>query len=1155
MHQLPRDDGVLAVVPIWVLSAAAVKVYARKWQTNWSGIVCWRQVETMEYVVDTVTVPAGDITWLLETTNRMVGCRSLLSLLDHAYDVIRYGLGYDRVGLMIVDAEREWLSCCIGTDAAGYKSFRDERMVPMHADNFYTRLLRDPRLRVGGPGFTFLEGGALEETLYDRDYMDGQPRQNLLVSLRNADHVLGCISVDNLTSGRPILPEQARPLVAFASALGAMIENVALLDSRARRISDLDANLRLRVEHLSWLQETSSRLATLQDVDSVFDAIYASVRWGLQYDRVGLFLKVSCDGQSGMAELRGTDCHGEKTIGLDRVTWLDADTASHSPDVHYLLQGHPYYYVSDRWAITPERFRGDLEGCMREQLVVALRHDGELIGFISVDNLVTGREIVQEDAAPLIAFASQAALAVSRAKLWADHAAQSTFLAQRVTELEWLRDMSRQINTARTIDSLLDTVYAGVRTGLHLDRVAIWLSDESGTQLEELRGTDVDGLMTGPRDRTLPLTGKVSVQQIPGLMLLLHGEVAYYLLEESEPPPNAPKLLKGPHTQKLLVALRSNEAVTGIIVVDNAISKRRITLDLAGPLQALCGQAGTAIQNVRLQAMERAERARLAVLVETTHALNSTLDSNEILRATAARLLTGLRASNVAFSYANAADRTYVLVAQEAAPGRMPILPDNPETTFDLYPMLERAVTEGEPFFATIEDQGLIESEREFLRQNGALSELVIPVSLRGETIGLLEVLWDKIGLVNPEMIGLCTAIAEQVAMALGNARLYADASRRADHDSLTGLYNHSALLERVDKAVADAASFSLVLLDVDNFKLFNDTYGHLTGNAVLVSITQTMRETCRDGDAGGRYGGDELALLLPGATRSEANSVMRRLTETIKQRPYVTATGAVIPISVSAGVACFPEDGHTRQELVAVADADMYQAKRRASVRVPSANIESFVAHLPASRTRDAADLLGDSPFGVLEGLVSAVDAKDKYTREHSEHVTHLALLLAGALGLAAEDRRVMTIAGLLHDVGKIGVPDRILRKPGALSVEEYDAIKWHVSYGVAIIRGVLDDKHVVDTVAYHHERWDGRGYPHAVSGEATPLLSRIMQVADAASSMLLDRPYRKGLEWAQVVQRLRAGSGSQFDPELVAPFVAAYEAAQADFGRAPGS
>ncbi|MDB5059145.1 MAG: diguanylate cyclase domain/uncharacterized domain [Chloroflexi bacterium] len=585
-----------------------------------------------------------------------------------------------------------------------------------------------------------------------------------------------------------------------------------------------------------------------------------------------------------------------------------------------------------------------------------------------------------------------------------------------------------------------------------------------------------------------------------------------------------------------------------MVAVDNATSGKHISVEGAEVLLALAGQVGTAIQGIRHADEERAERARLSVLVETARAFNSTLDSNSILRELAARLVTALGAANVVFVYTSTSDRTCVQVAQHTAPGRLPIPPDDPESVFDKYPTVEKAVMSGDPFHGSMSDPGLAGSEREFLQRHDLLSELLMPVSLRGETIGMLQVYWDHIGGMSPDAIALCTAIAEQVAMALGNARLYADASHRAEMDALTGLYNHSAFLERVDRAVADAASFSLVLLDVDNFKLFNDTFGHITGNSVLTSITFTIREMCRDGDVGGRYGGDELAVLLAGATRADAQAVVRRLIDAVKARPHETLDGAHIPISVSAGIACFPEDGHTRQELIAMADAAMYAAKRRSSSRAGTSDLAHFWPALPL---RDAADLLGDSPFGVLEGLVSAVDAKDRYTREHSDHVTHLALLLADALGLDAEQRRVLTIAGLLHDVGKIGVPDRILRKPGALSDDEFDAIKRHVSYGVAIIRGVLDDKNVVDAVAYHHERWDGYGYPHGISGHSTPLLARIMQVADAASAMLLDRPYRKGLEWPIVASQLRAGAGAQFDPELVEPFVIAFDAVQRRFTR----
>ncbi|MGH2387789.1 MAG: diguanylate cyclase, partial [Chloroflexota bacterium] len=314
-------------------------------------------------------------------------------------------------------------------------------------------------------------------------------------------------------------------------------------------------------------------------------------------------------------------------------------------------------------------------------------------------------------------------------------------------------------------------------------------------------------------------------------------------------------------------------------------------------------------------------------------------------------------------------------------------------------------------------------------------------------------------------------------------------------------------------------------------------------------AVAGILRAACREGDVAGRYGGDEMAIVLRHASARDAVAVARRLSEAVQARPHVAATGAVIPISISIGMACYPDQGMTRQELIAIADNEMYAAKRRSTRRIPIRGRGESPSYWQDPQLRDAADLLGDSPFGVLEGLVAAVDAKDRYTREHSEHVTQLALMLVDELGLPLEQRRVITVAGLLHDVGKIGVPDRVLRKPGGLVAEEYAAIKRHVSYGVAIIRGVLNDAAVVDAVAFHHERWDGHGYPHAIPGPETPILGRIMQVADAASAMLLDRPYRQGLAWSQVALRLRQGAGSQFDPDLVEPFIAAFGRARAKF------
>ena len=203
-----------------------------------------------------------------------------------------------------------------------------------------------------------------------------------------------------------------------------------------------------------------------------------------------------------------------------------------------------------------------------------------------------------------------------------------------------------------------------------------------------------------------------------------------------------------------------------------------------------------------------------------------------------------------------------------------------------------------------------------------------------------------------------------------------------------------------MDAALADETHCALLLIDVDNFKLFNDTYGHLTGDAVLMLVAGTLRDVCRDDDVAGRYGGDEFALLLHNAAPEDATAVARRLAATVQTRTHTMPDGTIIPLSISVGWACYPTDGYTRQELMAVADRTMYEAKRRAGSRFALDVANGSYVAWPDTYLRDTAGVLGTSPFGVLEGLVTAVDAKDRYTREHSDDVTQLALILAEALG-----------------------------------------------------------------------------------------------------------------------------------------------------------
>src|SRR5947209_7807186 len=178
---------------------------------------------------------------------------------------------------------------------------------------------------------------------------------------------------------------------------------------------------------------------------------------------------------------------------------------------------------------------------------------------------------------------------------------------------------------------------------------------------------------------------------------------------------------------------------------------------------------------------------------------------------------------------------------------------------------------------------------------------------------------------------------------------------------------------------------------------------------------------------------------------------------------------------------------------------------------------------------------------FTVLDALVTAVDKRDHYTRKHSEDVTEYCLMIARELGLSEETMRTLRIAGLLHDLGKIAIPDGILRKPGALTDEEFDVMKQHPVLGYLIVSAIPSLAETLPAIRHHHERWDGRGYPDKLAGEDIPLLGRLMAVPDAFSAMTTDRPYRKGLSTQEAIGRLREGVGTQFDRAMVVAFVRA--------------
>jgi diguanylate cyclase (GGDEF)-like protein len=350
--------------------------------------------------------------------------------------------------------------------------------------------------------------------------------------------------------------------------------------------------------------------------------------------------------------------------------------------------------------------------------------------------------------------------------------------------------------------------------------------------------------------------------------------------------------------------------------------------------------------------------------------------------------------------------------------------------------------------------------------------------------------------------------------------------------DPLTGAANHGALVERlaaqIEEARVQGGSMGVALLDIDSFGLLDSTYGHQSGDHVLVEIVRLLAEWMPPGATWGRYGPDEFLVITAIGRDADLAPAIASLQATLTGMSIQFDGSERLPVTFSAGLCYYPTNGESVTTLLSMTAMTLEEAKvsggdaiRVADARPPE---PGFV-----------------KTFNILEGLVKAVDTKDRYTRRHSEDVARYADFLARRLSLDTTLRRAVRSAGKLHDIGKVGIPDAILRKPGRLAPEEFAILQQHVSFGDAIVRDLPDlrDLDLIRAgIRYHHERWDGKGYLEGLAGEKIPLIARILAVADAFSAITTTRPYRKSLSAEDALERLEDVAGSQLDPHLVDVF-----------------
>jgi len=361
------------------------------------------------------------------------------------------------------------------------------------------------------------------------------------------------------------------------------------------------------------------------------------------------------------------------------------------------------------------------------------------------------------------------------------------------------------------------------------------------------------------------------------------------------------------------------------------------------------------------------------------------------------------------------------------------------------------------------------------------------------------------------------------------------EALQQADLCPLTGLRNHRAFHQRLgeeaDAALASGRQLAVAVLDMDNFKFFNDSYGHLAGDDVLRQVADALRAHCRASDTLARLGGDEFALLMPGLGAAEAAEVAARLMQSLDSAGYrPPGDDSAIPLRLSAGIAVFPDEGKSGLCAFDLADERLLRSK------------QGTPADAVAEQLRVGLRNRWEG-FSILDALVTAVDTKDRCTRRHSEEVAAGCLRAARQMGWDESALQTMALAALLHDVGKIGIPDRILRKPGPLTEEQLRAMRRHPQMGAAIVGASPDFEALPKIIRHHHEHWDGGGYPDGLRGEAIPLLSRLLAIAEAYSAMMGDRPFRKGLPAEQAQALLIEGAGTQWNPICVQAFLESLE------------
>ncbi len=413
------------------------------------------------------------------------------------------------------------------------------------------------------------------------------------------------------------------------------------------------------------------------------------------------------------------------------------------------------------------------------------------------------------------------------------------------------------------------------------------------------------------------------------------------------------------------------------------------------------------------------------------------------------------------------------------------------------------------------------------------ISHIVAPLLGREGTLGLLNIGSFTAQAFRPEDVPLFSSYARLTAIAIENLRNYERARESSIRDGLTGAYNHrhfkDVLAREHERVQRYGGHLSLLLLDIDRFKSFNDRFGHQAGDQVLVKTVALLQGQLRPSDMVFRYGGEEFAVLLPATAAEDSVAVATKLLRILRSsNTYRHDRSTECSVTASIGGACAPQDAMTPEALLACADQAMYRAK--------ACGRDGFIAFSEISTVQQLGEELEKGGRSVPEALFLAAS---EIPECHNRRLILMTDQLANALGLPEEQRINARIAAFYHDIGETGIPRELLERPGPLDARERSLVRSHPVVGESLLRRILRIGDVLLAVLHHHERFDGTGYPARLRGKEIPLLARILAVAEVFDALTSKRSYRDTYSAPKALDVLRDSAGYHLDPEMVERFI----------------